>query len=296
MSYLLFLDESGHDHKNCPYEVHGGIAIHVSKLWPFIRDMQRLEFDTFGLKLSDYKHELKGSHLLDKERFKWSRQGPRMENEERRSACRAFITKGLQKIAPRRHEFTGYGQACLEMVSGLFESLRNHEAVLFAVAIPCTTVKPLEVEHEEILRKDHVFLLERYYYFLEEKKMHGLLVMDETERIQDARLIRRMENYFIKTQTGRLRAQWIVPSPFFVSSDLAYPIQAADICSYCVNWGFRLAKSGMEAPVRTEISEWVNQWLFALQYNGEVEKEGEKFKRYGIAYVPDPYSPRKSIK
>jgi hypothetical protein len=28
MSWLLFLDESGHDHKNTPYEVRGGFAIH----------------------------------------------------------------------------------------------------------------------------------------------------------------------------------------------------------------------------------------------------------------------------
>lgn len=26
MSWLLFLDESGHDHKQIPYEVRGGIA------------------------------------------------------------------------------------------------------------------------------------------------------------------------------------------------------------------------------------------------------------------------------
>lgn len=37
MSYLLFLDESGHDHKVAPYEVTGGVAIHVSKLWPLSR-------------------------------------------------------------------------------------------------------------------------------------------------------------------------------------------------------------------------------------------------------------------
>jgi hypothetical protein len=32
LSYLFFLDESGHDHKNCPYEVRGGIVLHASKL------------------------------------------------------------------------------------------------------------------------------------------------------------------------------------------------------------------------------------------------------------------------
>ena len=33
---LLFLDESGTDHRASPYEVTGGIAIAESDLWPFI--------------------------------------------------------------------------------------------------------------------------------------------------------------------------------------------------------------------------------------------------------------------
>ena len=48
MSWLLFLDESGHDHKQMPYEVRGGVALHVSKLWPFVRAVQQLELDAFG--------------------------------------------------------------------------------------------------------------------------------------------------------------------------------------------------------------------------------------------------------
>jgi hypothetical protein len=37
MSWLLFLDESGHDHKQMPYEVRGGVALHARELWPFVR-------------------------------------------------------------------------------------------------------------------------------------------------------------------------------------------------------------------------------------------------------------------
>ena len=70
MSWLLFLDESGHDHKNMPYEVRGGIAIHAGELWPFVQSMQRLEFDSFGCQLHQYRKELKGSTLLDRKRFK----------------------------------------------------------------------------------------------------------------------------------------------------------------------------------------------------------------------------------
>ena len=66
MTWLFFIDESGHDHKNMPYEVRGGFAIHVSHLWDFVQDMQRLEVESFGCKLSQYRKEIKGSTLVDK--------------------------------------------------------------------------------------------------------------------------------------------------------------------------------------------------------------------------------------
>ena len=43
MSYFLFMDESGHDHKIAPYEVRGGIAIDIEKLWHFIQEMREKE-------------------------------------------------------------------------------------------------------------------------------------------------------------------------------------------------------------------------------------------------------------
>ena len=39
-------------------------------------------------------------------------------------------------------------------------------------------------------------------------------------------------------------------SPFFVASDMSYAVQAADVCMYCVNWGFRLDAIGMNGTSR----------------------------------------------
>ena len=75
MSYLFFIDESGHDHKNCPYEVRGGIVIHAARLWSFIQQFRDLEIASFGVELADFGIELKGSHLLEKKRFRYARQG-----------------------------------------------------------------------------------------------------------------------------------------------------------------------------------------------------------------------------
>lgn len=215
-----------------------------------------------------------------------------MADEERRKHSRGFLTKGLEKKPPTRDEFTAYGQACLEMATGMFELLREHRARLFAAAIPCKLEKPGTGDFDDFLRKDHVFLLERFFYFLEGEQQHGLLVMDQSEATEDRRFVRRLENYFRRTETGRYRAAWIVPTPFFVSSDLTYPIQAADLAIYCVNWGFRLPSRGMDGEVRGEIAERFGPWLNQMQYRGLGYRDGVTFDSYGIVYVPDPYTAR----
>jgi hypothetical protein len=136
MSWLLFMDESGHDHKQMPYEVRGGVALHAKKLWPFEQAWRQLELSAFGAELALYKKEIKGSKLADKDRFKWAAQAPPMPGDQRRKHCLGFLTKGLEKKPPNRQEFTAYGQASLEMARGVFQLLRDHEAVLFAAAIP----------------------------------------------------------------------------------------------------------------------------------------------------------------
>jgi len=292
MSWLLFLDESGHDHKQMPYEVRGGVALQAGELWPFVQAMQRLELDSFGCQLHQYRKELKGSTLLDRKRCRFAAQAAPMDPDTRRKHCRAFLAKGLEKKSPRRDEFTAYGQACLEMARGMFQLLRDHRAVLFASAIPRRTRKPDTFEAEEFLRKDQVFLFERFYYFLESRQEHGLLVMDEAEKQEDRRFVRRLEAYFRKTQTGRYRTAWIVPTPLFVASDMTDAVQAADLCIYCLNWGFRLPSQGMDAEVREEIAKEFGPWLYQLQFRGQGHKDGNVFDTYGITFVPDPYTAR----
>jgi hypothetical protein len=250
MSWLLFMDESGHDHKNMPYEIRGGIALQDAQLWPFAQAMQRLELDSFGCQLHQYQAELKGCTLLDRKRHKFAGQQAPMEPEARRKHTRAFFTRGLDKRPPSRDEFTAYGQACLEMARGTFQLLRDHGAVLFASAIPCRVRKPANRHIEGFLRKDHVFLLERFFYFLEERREHGLIVMDEVDKSLDRRFVRQMEAYFAKTAPGRYRTQWIVPTPFFVSSDMTYPVQAADLCIYCGTSVRKLGSNLCPKPLR----------------------------------------------
>jgi len=290
MAWLLFLDESGHDHKQMPYEVRGGIALQDSQLWPFTRAVQQLERECFGCSLSLFQKELKGSTLLDKKRFRFANQTEPMPAVERQKHAQSFLMKGFQGLEPISSEFCAYGQACIEMARGIFQLLRDHKAVLFASIIPKGTGQAIG-QAEELLRKDQVYLLERYFYFLEKEKQNGLLVMDGTEKMLDRKFVRQLESYFTKTNTGRYRTQWIVPTPFFVSSDMAYPIQAADLCIYCINWGFRLPTHGMTEPVREEIRSEFVDWIRLLQFRGDGHKEGRVFEMWGICYVPNPCAP-----
>lgn len=292
MSLLLCLDESGHDHRNMPYEVHGGIAIHANKLWPFVQAVMTLEQACFGDRLSRFRKEIKGSHLLDKDRFKWAAQAEIMEETSRRNCCLSFLNKGLNKKIPTRDEFTAYGQACLHMARGIFELIRSHDAKILAVAIPQKAPQPPADRQPDYLRKNIVFLLERYYYMCEYAKEMGLIVLDETEKIQDRRFVRMLERYFTGTLTGRYRSTRIVPSPFFVSSDMTYPVQVADVVVYALNWGFRIPRLGMDAPVRQEVHDEFVNTIGNLQFRGEGYRDGHVFHTFGIAYVPDLYTAR----
>lgn len=287
MSWLLFLDESGHDHRMMPYEVHGGIAIHATKLWPFIDAVMDAEQAMFGAYLHEFGSELKGEKLLKKKRFRWHAQGPNMELAERRKHALNFLNSTAQGRTARQYEFTAYAQASLAMAERVFDLLRSHDAKLFAAIIPA--VPPPENIPPDFLRKDLVFLLERYFYFLDDRGEMGLLVLDGTEKTADRKLSRQMRQYFSQTQTGRQRTLRIVPAPIFVESDMAYGVQVADLCIYCINWGLRLP--GMNAATRPEIEPFA-QMLTPLIWKGKGDRIGKTIKSQSVTYIAEPYQIR----
>jgi hypothetical protein len=289
MSWLLFLDESGHDHKHCPYEVRGGVALHASKLWPFVQRVKQAELEAFGARLHDYKKELKGSKLLDKDRFKWAAQDSELSPEVRQRNSRGFLTKGLEKKPPTKFEFTAYGQASLLMARLVFDALKAMDARVFASVIPASVIKPATYVAQDFLRKDHVFLLERYFYFLEKQNEHGLLVMDEVEKVSDHRFVRQMDKYFSQTATGRHRTSHIVPVPMFVASDMSLPVQAADLVIYCINWGYRNETMGLLEPTREDVASEFALRIDELQHRGRGYRDGRVFNQWGICYVRNPY-------
>ena len=117
--------------------------------------------------------------------------------------------------------------------------------------------------------------------------------MDETDKQLDKRFVSRMgKNDFTKTAVGRNRSYWIVPVPLFVSSDMTYAVQAADLCLYCINWGFRPRSWPSDLETRREIASDFGPKLNRLQWEGDGYRDGTVFRTKGIVLVPDPYEQR----
>ena len=56
-----------------------------------------------------------------------------------------------------------------------------------------------------------------------------MVVFDEIEKSKSHLLIDQMHRYFRDTAVGRLRADRIVPEPFFVHSELTTGVRLADL-------------------------------------------------------------------
>lgn len=242
--------------------------------------------------LPEHGKEIKGSKLLERKHFRWAEQMDELPHVHRRKAVRRFLTQNAQSHRPSRRDFTAYGQACLLMADGIFALLQKHQAVLFASLIAKGCKPPPGHRFPHFLRKDHVFLQERFFYFLEREQAHGIMVMDQTEARNDLRFVRRLRDYYSRTQRGRERARWIVPEPLFVDSSMYPAIQAADLCIYCINWGYREEKWAYHGDVREEIRQRYVSRIDALQFRGKGQRGEQTFFTKGIVFVPDPFEPR----
>ncbi len=254
MSYLLFIDECGHDHRHLPYGARGGICLPDDKVWEFTCKMRDLEYQCFGCHLHEYDTELKARHLLEKNRFEWAAYFEKIPSYERRQLCAQFLR---QDKKTRRH-FCAFGQASLKFVRHLISLLVSSQARIFASLIPQESLEKTGHAPGHHMRSDILILFERYGYFLEDRNSMGLIALDEGDRTDDRRFLRKMEAFFRLHEKGKIYADWMIPTPFFVGSDLSYPLQAADIIIYCLVQCHRQPSIGMDAPVRPEIAQLVD--------------------------------------
>jgi hypothetical protein len=287
---LLFVDESGHDRREAPYEVLAGIAVRERDLWNLLQAIRLTEREVFGVRLAEVGIEFKGKKLLKSKVFRHAFQSELIQYEQRRILCGEFLHKGQREALGgpteprRREEFVAYGQAVLDFVDRVFDLCAQFRVTVFASMVATEAPRP----SANFLRKDYSYLFERFYYYLEDVSTDemGLVVFDELEKAQCRILIDQMAHYFADTTRGRARAARIVPEPFFVHSDLTTAVQLADIVAYSLNWGVRLNR--MTKPTRPEIEPFARR-AFDLRYIGQrpSPEDGRIWPVYGLTYIED---------
>jgi hypothetical protein len=287
---LFFVDESGQDRGEAPYEVLAGVAIHERELWNLLQAIRAAERDVFGVRLSEIGVEFKGRKLLKLKTFRHAQQTAPIPADKRCALCADFLFKGRREalggpVEPRhKAEFAAYGQAVLDFVGRVYDLCAMYRVRVFASIVPPDAPRP----SGGFLRKDYTYLFERFFYYLEDISADemGIVVFDELEKARCRILIDQMARYFVGTARGRARSARIVPEPFFVHSDLTTAVQLADIVAYSLNWGVRLNR--MTKPTRTEIEPF-GQRAFDLRYVGHRvnETDGQVWPIYGLTYIDD---------
>ncbi len=250
--FFLFVDESGQDHHNSPYEVLAGMAVEDRDLWNLISALQEAELKNFGTRYTEGRSELKGKKLLKAKTCRLAAQMPAIAANERVLLAKQCLMNG--DLAGKR-EITALSQAKLAYVREALDICARFRCKTFA-----SVVNPASPgSGPEHLRKDYAYLFERFFYFLDDEDAHpsGNIVFDELEKSQSHILIGQMDRYFKSTAKGRLRSSLVIPEPFFVHSDLTTGIQIADLLAYTISWGVRFG--GMDRPRREELAPYAEQ-------------------------------------
>lgn len=281
MAYFLFVDESGQDRRESPYEVLAGVAVEDRDLWNLVQALRSAEIEHFGVRYTADTAELKAKKLLKKKTFRLAAQLPPFPRDECAALARRCLEDGPNA---GRRELTALAQAKIAYVEAALEICARFRCRTFASIVDHGAPRPA---NSSMLRKDYAYLFERFFYFLEDTGAEalGLVVFDELERVQSHILVEQMSTYFRETWTGRTRSSRIIPEPFFVHSELTTGVQLADLVAYVLSWGFRIP--GMHEPARAELRTLVDR-ACQLRHRAVRERMGNpQFVIWSFALIND---------
>lgn len=286
MAWFLFIDESGQDHRESPYEVLAGIAIEDTALWKLVTELHASEIARFGRRYSEGLRELKGKNILKTKTFRLAKLNCDVQQADVVILARNCLDDGVANGTVRY--LKALSLAKLGYVSDVFSLCERFGCKIFVSMVDPNAPNSASGG----LRKDYAYLFERFFYFLEDQVRaetqmppHGIIVFDELEKSKSHILIDQTHKYFKETATGRHRASLIIPEPFFVHSELTTGVQIADLVAYCMAWGFRLRE--MNGPRREEIAPYATQ-LARLRYRAVREKHGNPdFEIWSVVHISD---------
>lgn len=288
---LLFVDESGQDHKDMPYEVLAGVSVAEENLWNLVKAIRSAEKEHFGDYLRNLRcSEVKAQKLLKKKTFRLAAQRVVVPEEELSTLAGAFLRKGvdahergLPDSNPTAKEITAYARTVIRFVEQVLDIAAGFDVRVFASIINVDDART----RPDLLQKDMVYLFERYFYYLEslEGRNRGLVVFDEIDKSKAQQLIQQMAKYFLGTETGKFRSSRIIPEPFFVHSELTTGIFLADLAAYIIGWGWRCKR--MKKAHREELRPLADK-LQEMQFRGTKPKfddPSENHTLFGINYI-----------
>ncbi|MBF0438008.1 MAG: DUF3800 domain-containing protein [Magnetococcales bacterium] len=256
MSWLLFIDESGQDRGESPYEVLAGVAVEDRQLWPLIQEIGKAQEHFFGTRRYQQRdQEAKAKKILKRKTFRLAAQDGPIPGIERRQLALQALTDGANVT---RRQLTALAQAKIGYVEWVLTLCQDYSCQAFASIIPQSAQRSMTLtdldEVMRVLRKDYAYLFERFHHFLNvrQRGQMGIVIFDELEKSKSHLLIRQMEGYFLRTENGRKRARLVIPEPMFVHSDLTTLIQVADLVAYIISWGVKLSR--MTEPRREELA------------------------------------------
>lgn len=169
VTMLLFIDESGHDGKAMPCEVLAGVSVAEADLWNLIRAIRHAETEHFGGYLRDiYGDELKAKKLLKRKRLKEAQRKVEISSTECVKLANSLLSKGKEaKGQPSNdatfREIVAFSRKVLDFVHAALDIAASFSVQVFASVVKANAPRPAN----NLLRKDYVYLFERYFYFLE---------------------------------------------------------------------------------------------------------------------------------
>jgi Protein of unknown function (DUF3800) len=179
--------------------------------------------------------EIKATNFLNKKTFRLANQLDPVNLFERTLWAKQALDNGE---TANRNQLTSLAQAKLSYVKLVFQLCQEYRCKIFAsiVADPNKIIADASM-----LRKDYIYLFERFYYFLEDTpgEPRGIVVFDELDKSASHLLLTQMDKYFKNTVKGRARSSLVIPEPFFVHSDLTTGVQIVDFVAYLLSWNFK---------------------------------------------------------